>query len=404
MAQYKIKEIASFIGRGVTPTYVDEGIRILNQKCIRNNVVSFEEAKFTDAEKKYTAQKVIRKNDILINSTGAGTLGRVGLYDSDEECLCDSHVSILRLMDYTPDGIRIEPKYVNYYLHLNETLIESLGKGATNQTELSGKDIGKINIDLPSYDIQKKIVEVVSRYEQLLYENNCQIEKLINLAEQIYREWFVRFRYPGYKSHVVKNGLPENWSIKRIMEIGEVVGGGTPSTDVEEYWNGDVPWLSPVDLNTFKEVMISSGGSFITELGLKCSSAKMLPINTVLLSSRAPIGYVAIAKNEISTNQGFKSVICNSELIHYYYLYFFFKTSKTTLESYASGATFLELSGGRLKKIKIMVPPIELQNKFAEIIDPFIRKTDILAMQNKALERQMALILPRLMSGKQKVI
>jgi type I restriction enzyme S subunit len=107
----------------------------------------------------------------------------------------------------------------------------------------------------------------------------------------------------------------EKWELKTIDDIGEIVGGGTPPTMKAAYYGGTIPWLSPRDLSGYSKVFISGGGKNITELGLKNSSAKMMPEGTVLFSSRAPIGYVAIAKNEISTNQGFKSIICNKNII-----------------------------------------------------------------------------------------
>ena len=108
----------------------------------------------------------------------------------------------------------------------------------------------------------------------------------------------------------------------RIKDIGEVVGGGTPRTDTPEYWNGNIPWLSPVDLSNYSNIFISKGQNNITELGLKKSSTKLLPKDTVLLSSRAPIGYLAIAENEICTNQGFKSIICDKKKVVPLFLYY----------------------------------------------------------------------------------
>jgi type I restriction enzyme S subunit len=102
----------------------------------------------------------------------------------------------------------------------------------------------------------------------------------------------------------------------RVSQIGEVVGGGTPSTKIEEYWNGDIPWISPKDLTDYNSVYISYGENYITKKGLNKSGTRLLPENTVLLSSRAPIGYVALAANPICTNQGFKNIICNEKLVN----------------------------------------------------------------------------------------
>ena len=112
------------------------------------------------------------------------------------------------------------------------------------------------------------------------------------------------------------------WSIKRINDFAEIVAGGTPSTSVDEYWNGNIGWITPADLSNYKYRYISNGERNITELGLKKSSACLLPKNTVLLSSRAPIGYVAIAETELATNQGFKNLISDEEKVDYRFIYY----------------------------------------------------------------------------------
>lgn len=141
----------------------------------------------------------------------------------------------------------------------------------------------------------------------------------------------------------------------QIQEIGEVIGGGTPSTKIAAYWDGDIAWISPADLSNYNNVYIEKGKKNITQLGLKKSSTVLLPPNTVLLTSRAPIGYIALAKNSICTNQGFKSIICNSKVVDYKYLYYYLQQSMDYIKLFASGATFPELSGNRLKRIKITI-------------------------------------------------
>ena len=153
----------------------------------------------------------------------------------------------------------------------------------------------------------------------------------------------------------------------RVEDLGSVVGGGTPSTEKDEYWDGDIPWISPADLTGYTDVYISKGAKNITEEGLKKSSTKLLPAGTVLLSSRAPIGYIAIAKNDICTNQGFKSIVCNENIVNNSYLYYFLKLNTEYLKSFASGATFPELSGNRLKRIKLNIArELDVQKKIAD--------------------------------------
>lgn len=178
--------------------------------------------------------------------------------------------------------------------------------------------------------------------------------------------------------------------IYRIQEIGEVCGGGTPRTTISEYWNGDIPWISPDDLTDYKSVYIKNGKNFITKLGYKNSSTKMLPKGTLLFSSRAPIGYIAIAENPICTNQGFKSIILNDKVNNLYF-YYWLKCNLNYIKLFGNGATFPEISGSRMKRIKVEIfENIEYQQKIAMIL----RKYDQLIENNnkriKLLEQMAA--------------
>ncbi len=177
---------------------------------------------------------------------------------------------------------------------------------------------------------------------------------------------------------------PKNWKVLIISEIGEVIGGGTPSTKNDAYYNGKISWITPKDLSNHKEVYISKGSRSISEEGLKNSSAKLMPKGTVLFTSRAPIGYVTIAKNEVCTNQGFKSIICNDGIDNKF-IYYWLKQNKDLIESMASGSTFKEVSGGVLKSIKIVLPLLKEQKAISKILFDLDSKIETLQKQNKTL-------------------
>ncbi len=174
----------------------------------------------------------------------------------------------------------------------------------------------------------------------------------------------------------------------KISDIGEVVGGGTPSTANSDFWGGDIPWISPKDLTGYKSVYISHGENFLTKTGLK-SGTKLLPKGTVLFSSRAPIGYVAIASNPICTNQGFKSIICNKEIINPLFLYYYIKGNLDYIKLFGTGATFPEISGAAMRKIKVQIPSIPTQQKIASILSSYDRLIENNTRRIRLLE-QMA--------------
>lgn len=177
-----------------------------------------------------------------------------------------------------------------------------------------------------------------------------------------------------------------DWKEVKLGDIADIIGGGTPKTSVEEYWNGDIPWLSPRDLTGYNEVYISNGNRFITEYGLKKSSAKLMPKGTVLLTSRAPIGYVVIAKNEICTNQGFKSLVPKKDICNSEFLYYWIKNSVNYLQQLGTGTTFAEISGSVIKNIDILLPSLKEQKAIAEVLIGLDDKIDLLHKQNKTLE------------------
>lgn len=170
--------------------------------------------------------------------------------------------------------------------------------------------------------------------------------------------------------------IPSNWCWGILGEITSVIGGGTPSSKINEYYdNGDIAWITPSDLSNYNNMYISKGKKMITKLGLMKSSAKLLPKGTVCLSSRAPIGYVVIAKNELSTNQGFKSFL-PSKVFKSEYLYWYLKSIKHILEAKASGTTFLELSTKKAGEVEIPLPPINEQQRIVNRIESLFVKLD----------------------------
>ncbi|OOB78996.1 MAG: hypothetical protein BEN18_05455 [Epulopiscium sp. Nuni2H_MBin001] len=176
--------------------------------------------------------------------------------------------------------------------------------------------------------------------------------------------------------HEQPYAVPDNWIWTRLGEVTTVVGGGTPSTTIKEYYeNGDIPWVSPSDLSCYNDIYISRGKKHITKLGLAKSSAKLLPKNTIMLSSRAPIGYVVIASNELCTNQGFKSFLPSSAYIPHY-LYWYLKNNKQLLESYASGTTFLELSAKKAGLVEFPLAPLKEQTRIVNRIESLFAKLD----------------------------
>ena len=186
---------------------------------------------------------------------------------------------------------------------------------------------------------------------------------------------------------IKKNGskTSNGWRYVKVKDFSEVIGGGTPKTGVPEYWGGDIPWITPKDLSNHKEKFIFRGERNITKEGLKNSSARFVPENTVLLTSRAPVGYLAIAKNPLTTNQGFRSLIVKEEFLPEF-VYYLLLNNVDYLKQHASGSTFQELSGGTLKNLQFQIPALPEQRAIAKILSDLDEKIELNNHMNKTLE------------------
>lgn len=189
------------------------------------------------------------------------------------------------------------------------------------------------------------------------------------------------------KSLTIRGDIVSQWKKVKLSELGEIIGGATPSTKREDYYNGGIPWITPKDLAGYNGRYIARGERNISEEGLNSCSAKLMPKYSILFTSRAPIGYIAIAENEICTNQGFKSIVPN-EYTDYQFLYYLLKYNKEKIEAMGSGTTFKEVSGTVMKNFEVEVPEIEEQRAIAKILSSLDDKIEMNNYINKNLEVQ----------------
>ncbi len=289
------------------------------------------------------------------------------------------------------------PKYVYYYL--KEMHLENFNAGAGVPT-LNQNHLQKLKIKIPSIEAQKKIAAILSAYDDLIENNKQRIKLLENMAEELYKEWFVRFRFPNWQNTEFEKGIPKGWVEQLVSESFDVCGGGTPSKEVAEYWeNGEINWFTPSDLTSRSTLFIEESELKCNDIGLNKSSAKIFPAYSVMMTSRATIGVLSINTTEACTNQGFITCRPNKEF-PLCYLYHWLKMSKPYFEILASGATFAELSRGSFKKIKIYKPNVDIVEKFDAICKPIFDEVLTLQKQLDNLNTQKNSLLPRLISGK----
>ena len=274
----------------------------------------------------------------------------------------------------------------HYLAYLLSTMNLGRLSGQSAQPGLSVKTLGIQEIMLPSIEYQNKVVALLSSLDEKIAVNNNINDNLEQQVQAYFQELFVDNADPA-------------WTLGTISDLGTVVGGSTPSKSKPEYYTEDgIAWITPKDLSINKAKFISHGENDITELGLKNSSASIMPEGTVLFSSRAPIGYIAIASGEVTTNQGFKSVVPKPE-IGTAYVYCFLKHNLPVIEGMASGSTFKEVSGSTMKNVPAVIPDTETLTCFNDFCAPIFAHQRILEEQNQSLAALRDSLLPKLMSG-----
>jgi len=299
------------------------------------------------------------------------------------------YVASTKLMVIRAKKDVVSPKYLYYFLKNSSTVAELQLLAETRSgtfPQITFSEVANLTIPVPSLAVQEVIVQTMQCLEDKITCNEQINDNLEQQAQSYFQELFV------------DNADPE-WAIGTISDLGTVVGGSTPSKAKPEYYTeSGIAWITPKDLSINKSKFVSHGENDITELGLKNSSAAIMPEGTVLFSSRAPIGYIAIAAGEVTTNQGFKSVVPKPE-IGTPFVYFFLKNTLPVIEGMASGSTFKEVSGSTMKNVPAVIPDAETLAKFSDFCAPIFAQQRILEEQNQSLATLRDNLLPKLMSG-----
>jgi type I restriction enzyme S subunit len=298
----------------------------------------------------------------------------------------------------------IDPEYLFYALQSDFSQGE-LRARASGTTVLGIKQSELRQVRIPKFPLpeQKRIAEILSAYDELIDNSQRRIKLLETMARNLYREWFVHFRYPGHENTPLipspLGNIPKGWEVKTVADSIEISGGGTPSRKEEKYWvGGTIQWFSPSDLTGAGTMFMDDSSDHITKLGLAESSARLFPARSVMLTSRATIGAIAINTHEACTNQGFITCLPNKHA-PLYFLFHWLTENVPTFQRMASGATFKEISRGVFKTIEFLQPPVKLVSRFEDTAAPMAEQALALQRQIQNLRKTRDLLLPRLLSG-----
>ncbi len=357
-----------------------------------------------------------RNNDVLFPKISSALMNKktalVTILDQDEVGVGSNWYMVLRAVPQITD-----PDFL-YYLAITpwfrELAIRAL-EGSSRSQYISLPIFMKSRFHIPPYQEQCSIARILSTIDNKIQKNIEVFNRLEAVLMQLFRDWFIDFNFPNGQGVPYKqNGgllyesdlgnIPEGWIAGCLSDLGEIVSGATPSKKNSAFYvtDGGIPWITPKDLSQTKTKYISRGADNISNEGYKSSGVTLLPAGTVLFSSRAPIGYIAIAANELTTNQGFRSII-PKDGIGSSYLYYLLSNKTEEITNMASGTTFQEISGSALKKLRVIIPD-------SCVLQMFQSKTDYLIRYQKNVEKENNLLiairdnlLPLLMSGEVKI-
>lgn len=295
--------------------------------------------------------------------------------------------------------ILYDPYYL--FLYLNALDLSGYDSGASIPS-MTSKTYYSLNIELPEKKIQTKVANVISAYDSLIENNNKRIKLLEQMADNLYKEWFVRFRFPGYEDMEFEDGMPRGWVREKIGLHYNTCSGGTPSRTHEEYYTeGTIPWVKTGEI---KDGIIIHTDECITEAGIKGSSAKLLPQGSVVMAMYGVnIGMLAYLDSEMTCNQACCVFNDKNEINSRHYLFHYLYSIRNYLLLIGFGAAQQNLSQDLIKKVKIVIPPAELIKEFDKQKEPLYQTIRALMMQNDKLIKQRDALLPRLMSGKLEV-
>ena len=311
-----------------------------------------------------------------------GKTAKVAVLDEGEVGFGSTEYIVFRAKD------GIDEDFI-YYLVCSPLVREPAIKsmvGSSGRQRVQTDVVQNLEIMVPDYEEQKQISGILKSLDDKIVANTEINKNLERQAEALFHSLFVENVNPIWKDGV-------------LSDLGTVVAGGTPSKTKPEYYSEKgIAWITPKDLSLNKSKFISHGKIDISELGFSKSSAIKMPTGTVLFSSRAPIGYIAIAANEVTTNQGFKSIVPN-ENVGTAFMYYLLKFLLPTIEGIASGSTFKEISGAGMKSVPVVIPDNETIDKFNAFCTPIFQQQEVLEAENSRLVDIRDALLLKLMVG-----
>ena len=408
--EYKISEVIEEIAMGPfgsnikVDNFIDFGIPVLNGSNLQGFKLNEKSFNYVSEDK---ANSLGRANafrgDVVI--THRGTLGQIIYIPSDSKY--NRYVISQSQFRIKLNQNLIRPDFFVYFFHTRlgqHRILMNASQVGVPALARPTSTFKEVCVPVPPMQTQNRVMDILHALDDKIEVNRKINENLEQQAQALFKSWFVDFE-PFKNGEFVESELgmiPKGWRVGTLGEIGDIVGGSTPSKSKPEYYTDKgIAWLTPKDLSISNNKFTSKGEIDITEEGYKSCSTKLMPKGSVLFSSRAPIGYITIAKNDICTNQGFKSVV--PKLAGTAFIYYFLKISTKDIENKATGSTFKEASGALMKSLQLIIAPERILHDFENIMKPLFTQQEVLEDESRHLAELRDTLLPKLMSGELKV-
>ncbi|MBC1193301.1 restriction endonuclease subunit S [Microcystis aeruginosa CS-558/01A06] len=355
-----------------------------------------------DKEKYYVGdvpeEFILHQNDLLVVMTdlvqSAPILGGALLIPENEKYLHNQRLGLVNILNQK----ELDKKYL-YYL-LNTHNYRSQIKGSATGTTVkhtAPERIYRCLVPLPSLQVQQKIADILSKYDDLIENNRRRIDLLERSARLLYKEWFVRLRFPGHEHTPIIDGIPEGWEKGQVSDFYKTASGGTPSRKNPDFFTGDINWVKTQELNNS---FIFKTDEKITEEAIKNSSAKIFPAHTVLVAMYgATIGQTAILANSATTNQACCGLLPDCHIANYIHCFLFFRENKQILANLSLGAAQNNISQEIIRNFPMLLPSKKVMDIFWEFTNRIFEQIKILEQQNQKLKQARDILLPKLMNG-----
>lgn len=340
---------------------------------------------------KRNIRAVPQKDDIIFAREAPA--GNAAIIRAGQEVCLGQRTVLIR-----PDKKKVCPQFLAYYILAPKQQYELLGtaNGAT-VAHVNIPIIRNMPVNIPKIKIQERIAEILSSYDDLIENNKKQIKLLEEVAERLYREWFVDLHFPGYENTEIIDGEPEGWKKQKISEFGEIITGKTPSTTKEQYYGGNIPFVKIPDMHNCVYPIVTE--STLTTEGANTQKNKFIPKNGIMVSCIATVGLVNIAIEPCQTNQQINSIVLHDEQ-DLYYTYFTMKRLKALLEGVGSnGATMTNVNKTKFGNLEVLYPSNNLRKDYFDYCKPIFEKIYALSVGVHKLSQVRDGLLPKLMSG-----